>query len=246
MFVLFPMIHMSIGLALVFGSDSLRPAKPPAAPAVATPGWFTLNPRRSLWQRLRAWLVMMLLWYSVGALAIGHYFLNASPPYGALAWIASLVYLVLGLLPGWGWLYHFLLMRRTSDPIVMTSADRFRPGQSFNVRLVHPMHRETLIQSLKLGLVRDKHVEVKTGNKTRYNKVVDFEDWQSVLENHQAQAEETIQQSVRFTIPQDCPASSFTKQYPRYEWKIEVRAALKDSPDYRAEYMILVEPRAEG
>jgi hypothetical protein len=240
MFVLFPMIHMSVGLGLVFGSDWMRAAKPPAPPAVAAPGWFTLNPRRSLWQRLRAWLTMMMLWYGVGALAIGHYFLNASSPYGTMAWIVSSVYVALGLIPAWGWLYHFLLMRRTSDPIVMTSVARFPLGQSFDVRLVHPMHRQTMIESLKLGLVRAKHVKTRNGNKTQYNTVVDFETWQTLLKDHPAQADETIQQSAGFTVPQDGLPSSFG-EYPRYEWKLEVKAALKDSPDYRAEYMILVE-----
>jgi hypothetical protein len=94
-------------------------------------------------------------------------------------------------------------------------------------------------QSLKLGLNRAKQVKTRRGNKTQYETVTDYEDWQTLLENHEAQAGETIQQSARFTIPLHAIASSFG-DYPRYEWKLEVKAALKDSPDYKAEFMILV------
>jgi hypothetical protein len=238
--MLFPMIHLSIGVGLVFGSDLGRAPRAPPAPMRASGGWFSVNPRRSLWQKLRGWMLMTMLWYGVGLLAIGHYFLSASPPDGTRIWITSSGYLALGLIPGSGWLYYFLLMRRTSDPILMASVDRFAPGVTFDVRLVHPMHQQTRIESLKIGLIRTKQVETKRGNKTSYDTVTDYEDWQTLLENHDAQAGETIQQSARFTIPEEAVASSFG-DYPRYQWKIEVKAALNESPDYKAEFMILVE-----
>lgn len=242
MFCLFPMIHLSIGVAMVYGTKWLRPAQAANRPSsTRQPGWFELSPRQSIGSKLRTWTVMTALWFGVGVLAIGHFFLHASTPYGSAAFLGTLAYAALGALPAGMWVYYFLLARRTTDAIVMTSGDRFAPGQAFAVRVVQRMHDATSIESLRVGVVCDKHVKYTSGGKTRYNTVVECEEWTTLIENHDARAGETIDRTATLMIPVGRAGTSVSGGYPRYEWKVEVKSALRNSPDYRGEFPIHVE-----
>jgi hypothetical protein len=242
MFCLFPMIHLSIGVAMVYGTKWLRPTKSAQAPRTSRqPGWFELLPRESIGQKLRTWTVMTALWFGVGIIAIGHFFIHASSPYGSLALIGPLAYAALGALPAGMWVYYLLLMRRTTDAIVMSGAQRFTPGQAFAVRVVQSVHDDTSIESLRVGVVCDKHVKYQSGGKTRYNTVIECEEWTTLVENHEARAGETIDRTATLMIPSGRAGTSVSGDYPRYEWKVEVKSALRNSPDYRGEFPIHVE-----
>jgi hypothetical protein len=239
-FTLFPMIHLCLAVGLAVNTRMTRWPRV-IRPAASAHGWYRLEPYKVTWQKLQMWLVVAILWYGVGAAALGHYYHYAAPPYPMEARIGTLIYLGLGLIPVIGWGYYVLLMYRSFEATMLVKSNSFALGDAIQVRLVYPIRSDVTLEKLELGLVCDIHIVERSPGSAGYTKNVAFEQWHELTGPRSMQAGQQIDATQELTIPADRWPSRNT-EYPRYVWKIVCRAALRNCPDYRADFLIDVAP----
>jgi hypothetical protein len=241
--ILLSMIHLSVGMALwasrPWQRNKLWPPKPPDSG-----NWHEISPRVPLVTRRHPWRAVSLAWYTIGGVAIGHYFLHADRPYATLAYVASAIYLLVGLFPIARWLHHRRLPRVVRDAKVFTNTDTFRLGKTFNVRVEQPFRRAAHVQSVRVALICDRH-------RGRLSKTQRDElqlhpdpapDWIEVTTDQDAAPNRPLIAKTKLTPPADAPPGTPQREraHPRIPWRIAVEILTAGLPPYREDYPIVV------
>ncbi len=237
-FILFPMIFLSIGLGVLISSGASE-TKPPL-PVGSDKGWYEVRPRKRIVDRKKAAFLATLLWFGIGGTACFHYFASASSPYGAFSVIATLIYSAVGLVPLLLLVYYILLGRNVSDAQVFVNGQQFAPGEEITVALRQSIFKSMLVQDASIGLVCKVATKVKHGSKTTYSSHTEYEESEIVLENHNAGVGEQLEITRMVTMPESANPSTLTKVYPRYMWSISVVIRLEGSPDYKSQFPVIV------
>jgi hypothetical protein len=239
--VLLSMIHLSVGMALWAGRPWTRKTLWPPKPADSG-NWHEISPRVPLATRRHPWRAVSLAWYTIGGVAIGHYFYHADRPYAVLAYVASTVYALAGLFPVSRWLYHRRLPRAVRDAKVFTNTDTFRLGKTFNVRAEQPFRRPGHVESVRVALVCDRH----RGRLSKAHRAQLAPEppvsWVDAASDQQAGPERPLIAKTKLTPPADHPPTTPAgdRAYPRISWRIAVEVKITGLPTYREDYPIAV------
>jgi len=232
-FVLFPMIFVAIGTAGLCAQTKT------SAPEAGMGGWFTLQATSSIAGRRRAALVVALVWWGVGGIAIGHFLSVATRPYETLAIVAIAIYSALGLSALGMAGYYARLLGNIGDAVVSLNGAGISRGTPFKVRVVQPIHANLQIEELTIGVLCRETTRQRSGGKTRTSTRDCYEDKLPVVGNNYVRGGENVTASAQLHVPPDQPASA-SASYPRYEWFITVKTKLAGSPDYRARFPVTV------
>lgn len=241
--ILLSMIHLSVGMALwasrPWQRNKLWPPKPPDSG-----NWHEISPRVPLVTRRHPWRAVWLAWYTIGGVAIGHYFLHADRPYATLAYVASAIYLLVGLFPVSRWLYHRRLPRVVRDAKIFTNTDTFRPGKTFNVRVEQPFRRPGHVQSVRVALICDRHRgRPSKAQRAELERHPDpAPEWSEVTTDQETGPNRPLIAKTKLTPPADAPPSTPARErsYPRVTWRIAVEILIAGLPPYREDYPITV------
>jgi hypothetical protein len=244
-FMLFPMLFVAMGLGVGFAASGSGTRAPPA-PKQQPDGWFAVRPALRIADKRRAAWMMTALWFAVGLLACGHYFLSAAPPWETAAWVGAGAYGAVGCVPMGLALYYFLLRRHVFDATLLANAGRFEPGQQVAVMVEQPVLSNLLVTELSAALVCEETVKTKSGGKTSISTSTRHREQVSLLKDRQARPRDVLSAQHTLAIPADQPPSSPAgfKGYPRFAWRFEVVTRIENGPDYRAKFPITVQGAA--
>ncbi len=241
-FILFPMFFWVAAFVIYTQSKGwLAKARPPSP---AEGGWYLVPPIGRIAGCRRAAMLLIGLWAVVGVLAIGHYFRMAEPPYGKFATIASLIYVLVGLVPLSLFIYWHLLVRQLGDAEVFVNGPMFVLGDRLAVYVEQDIFTPLDIRQVEVTLLCETMTRRKSGNTTHYDTHTHYQQRIALLENPQIRAGEKLTVNGELVIPLDQPASSSPREkgYPRYSWWIKVETKIAHRPDYRSVFPIQVEP----
>jgi hypothetical protein len=238
--VLGAMLFLGGGLMMALLSGISRPEPP--RPVEDTPGWYELTPSSTISFKERATFMISLLWFAVGILGMGHYFLCAERPNVLGAYVIGSLYAAAGCAPVGFFLYYVLLGRSVADARLCVNAQRFRLGDSVGLGVVQSFHKQRFLQEARIGLVAEKTTQKKVGGKANYVTTTCYETWITAAENEDVSSIEPLTMSWKVTIPEDQEPTTpqRTKTYPRYRWCFEVRLRLARCPDYRVRFPLVV------
>jgi hypothetical protein len=236
-FILFPMIHMSIGVLVAVGlKNSKRPD-----PVMKAPGRWELPSGMPIGQKLSKAAGMTALWMGVGAAVAGHYFSVAEKPYetGAL-WMFG-IYFAIGLIPLWVTVHYFRLKSRVGDATVTVDSWPIRRGQLTAVNVQIDLAGGGRVDSGTVKLICKETTRTTSGGKTQTNTRDCWSDEQPFTKPQDLMSDRTIKGEARFVPAIHEPASSEKGQrhYPKIEWEILV-AIKRPGPDYRARFVVEV------
>jgi hypothetical protein len=242
-FLLFSMIFLAVA---GFVGSATSSSKPPSPPALRPDGWHELKPASTVTARGRRSLVVTGAWLIVGLSGAGHYFSAATPPYETMAIVSTLIYGLLGCIPLGVAVYYLLLRRRMSEAKLFINAPQVSLGQEVALLAQQAASRELQIDELTVSLVCDIDTREKSGGKTRYSTVEHFRETISLLKNRHVRPREPLSATCTLTVPSDRQPSTPPgyKDYPRYRWQIEAHTRIAQSPDYRAQFPLLIQPAA--
>ena len=242
MFVLFPMIHLAIGVGL-WASGLWRTSRKSIEPAASTGGWYELPTKWSIRKRRGPWALIAAIWFGVGGSACAHYFTDAPRPYATEALVVTPIYLALGLIPLIVAARYWSMGRSAGDARVFVNKRDLSPGDWFNVRAEQAFYRHLLIESANVGLVLERTDKSSGGRKSRISTTKVWEDWgEEMAKNEQASPAHPLTLKRRLTIPGDQPPTS-DGDYPRHAWKVVVKVKLAGAADYSGEFPIQVQAR---
>ena len=239
-FILFPMIFLGIGLGI--GMSSGASVKRPPIPVTRDGGWFEVWPKRSLAKRLRAYATLSAIWYGVGTVACGHYFVVAWGDTERSAYIGSMIYAALGCVLLGLLVYTALLAMRVSDAQVYINAQTLNLGTPLTVAARQTFKTYQKVDKIEIGLLCKADTRTRSGGKTRYSTETVYEHMQSAGEARQVTPRETLEYATTTALPATEQPSSAPDQkaYPRYRWSVRICIAIDNAPDYRADFPICV------
>ncbi|MDE0837980.1 MAG: DUF3592 domain-containing protein [Kiritimatiellae bacterium] len=239
-FILFPMIFLGVGLGI--GLSSGASVKRPPIPVTRDGGWFEIWPKRSLAKRLRAYAILSAIWYGVGAIACGHYFVVARGDTERSAYIGALIYAALGCVLLGLLVYNTLLAMRVSDAQVYINAQTLHLGTPLTIAARQTFKRYQKVDKIEIGLLCKANTRTKSGSKTTYSTEKVYEAMQSAGAGRQVMPSETLEYATTTALPAaEHPSSApDQKAYPRYRWSVRICIAIDNAPDYRADFPIRV------
>jgi hypothetical protein len=240
LFVLAPMLHLSIGLGVGLLTRWGRGRAAPLVPRAG--GWFELPAGMTTGQKLRGWAIIAAVWYGVGLLTGGHYFAVADPPYGNAPMIVLAIYAAVGLLSVFMTLYYLRLRGNASDARAFVDRSDARCGEPITIRVEQSLSPDILVEELKVGLVCTASTREQRGSKTSYSSHERCAVWETLATNTMPRRGAPLEAKHTFTLrwhdPPTSPADQ--KEYPRHAWRVEVRTKLANSPDYRGSFPIAI------
>jgi hypothetical protein len=214
----------------------------PPRPAKEGASWQELEIRTSLRARRHPLRAVTLVWFVLGGVAIGHYFVKADRPYGLDALIVAPVYLALGLIPLGLYLRQLRAARAFDDARVFVNTGAFRLGKTFDVRVEQRHKRPGTLESMRVGLVCEQTAAVKRKDKTVLGTSTLFQTWNDVKADEEVGAARVLEARTKLTPPADQPASTAEAGAPPgYGWRVVVEAKVKGRAVYRGDFPITVE-----
>jgi hypothetical protein len=237
---LFPMVFVSAGLGLALSAGSSP--KKPRTPIKRGSELYEVRPQSRIRDRTRAVALIAFLWFGVGALSLGHYYVNATAPYQTMAYVVTGIYVLLGMVPAGSLLHYRKLGQNVADAKLYTQRDRFSVGDEVKVVFQQTFRRSLVVERGKLGLVLAVTTKTRSGNKTTISTSTAYQEWTTFMENQRVHAREPLQFAWAVTIPQEQGASTVGRRSGsrRYQWYFSLSIKLADSPDYNAKYPIIV------
>jgi hypothetical protein len=192
--------------------------------------------------RRKPWLVVAVVWYLVGTLALGHYFWVAEKPYSQAALIATPIYLALGLIPLIGVIYYRRMRKNQDDARVFADTNRFALGKTFRVRAEQPFHNHLIIDAARIGLVCEITDLTHGGGKKSISTANHWQTWVDGPANEQTTPGRTLEIKANLKAAADQPPSTpdGARDYPRYAWRVVLEVKIPNAPDYKAQFPITV------
>jgi hypothetical protein len=183
-------------------------------------------------------------WVLVGAAAAGHYFVKADRPYELVAYAGSSVYAILSLVVLARGINDLSSATRLIEERVFVEESRFCLGDELHVRLKYKLFKWARMQKARIGLVLRVRRIVSAGKKYEHSLEPDFEQRHTVFEHQGSEPGGSFEFSCEFKIPEDKEPSSPRRQkdFPRYEWGLEVVVDASELVRHTTVFPILVEP----
>ncbi|HRK31519.1 MAG TPA: DUF3592 domain-containing protein [Tepidisphaeraceae bacterium] len=237
LFILFPMLHLSIGLILLLSGGSSKKLPP----IEKGNGQWLLPTGMTTASKFNNAALLAGVWWLVGGFAIFHYFRVAERPYDSFAVWVSVVYLAVGIAPLWTAAHFWSLMHKVSDALVTTDAYPIRRGHPLKVNVKLELAGGGNIETATATLVCRRTIR---SNRTGKNQTHTDDAWISEQPFAPAQdlvADRTISGDVVFHVPfEQLPTTlKGDRSYPRYQW--ELRLLVKRSgPDYKSKFVVQV------
>jgi hypothetical protein len=237
---LFPMIFVSVGLGLALSAGS-SPRKP-RTPIQRGSDLYEVRPQTRIRDRMRAVALIAFLWFGVGALSLGHYYVNATAHYQTGAYVVTGIYVLMGMVPAGSVLHYRKLGQNVADARLYTHRDRFEVGDEVKVVFQQTFRRTLVVEKGRLGLVLEVTTKTRSGNKTTISTSKEYEEWTTFMENRRVAPGKPLEFAWSVQIPEDRSSSTVgrTGQTRRYHWQLELSIQLADNPDYKAKYPIIV------
>jgi hypothetical protein len=150
--ILFPMVLLTVGLAVVLEAFGFLGASDPAN--VREPdGWIRVCPNTSMASRRRGTLILSTWWYGVGALTLGHYFSVAGADTITAAYVAGAVYATLGLLVLVPAIRTSILLQEFFEPVVRIKSDPVKRGEIVPVEVLVQVKKEVRVKNVEIGII---------------------------------------------------------------------------------------------
>ena len=111
--ILFPMVFVSAGLGLALSAGSSP--KKPRTPIKRGNELYEVRPQTRIRDRTRTVALIAFLWFGVGALSLGHYYVNAAATYQTMAYVVTGIYVLLGMVPAGSLLHYRKLGQNVAD-----------------------------------------------------------------------------------------------------------------------------------
>ncbi|OHE74915.1 MAG: hypothetical protein A2107_11490 [Verrucomicrobia bacterium GWF2_62_7] len=182
------------------------------------------------------------MWLGVCAMVCCHYFVVATRPYELFAIIVSLVYGVVGCVPLGMAVYFMILSRRVADARVFVNVPRFVLGEDVTVLVQQPVFADLEVKEMNVSLICRETYETRSGSKRTISTRDCLRDGAVVMQNQRARPRDTLSATHMLRFPPNYQPSTWSgeKGYPRFDWLIEVKANILDSPDYEGKFPVLV------
>ncbi len=179
--------------------------------------WYTLTPGGSYSDRALTWSAVSVLWYLLGAAAIGHYYMTTPPAYEMKSGVIGALYTVAGLWPVLRAVAAAAAASRIGTPKAHMTQKAVHLGEPVIVRIEQPFLRDTTVLEVRVALTCCRRNGLGS---VRY-----YTSSNTVAEDRAVQAGETIHGEFTFEVPQKKrhPSTPFNRwDYPRTDWLIEV------------------------
>lgn len=251
MLILFPMVHLSVGLRLIAMGVGrrLRKDQGKPTPVPGKEGWFELPIRKSLIQRKKPWPVITIAWYLVGLAVAIHYFGFVPKPWDLAAYISLGAYALVGLVPIYFWIRYNRLTKGLRDARVWVDKPTFTLGRSFRVRSEQSFKLPLQITEYKLGLICDmtEKVEAEGKKRTTTRTTIDYESWTELTPPDPTPTGKPLEIKETLTPPKAKTPSTppEDRSLPSVAWRITLIASFKDHPTYRADFPITVKTKGD-
>lgn len=237
LFILFPMIHLSIGVIVMVSSSSSKNQPPVARGA----GKWQLPAGMPIHQKFNKCALLAGLWFLIGGLAIGHFFFYAERPYDGLPIWASIIYGAVGVIPLWMMLHFFNLSQKFSDATVTTDMHPAIRGGLLKVEVNLPVAGGGSIESATVTLVCKATVKTTSGGKTHINTSDIWKQEQPFTKAQDLMSDRILTGEVQYFVPTEQPSSSAKdfRGYPRHAWELLLHVK-RSGPDYKARFPLEV------
>jgi hypothetical protein len=240
--ILYCMIPLAAGLGVWVGRPWQRAKVMPPRPPQQGGSWRQLEIRVGQRARRHPWRAVTLVWFVLGGVAIGHYFIKADRPFGLDALIVSPIYLALGVIPLAMFLRHVRAARAAEDARVFVNTDAFVRGKTFDVRVEQRFKRPAHVESLRIGLVCEQTAAVAGKKRSVLQTSLQGWSWNDVKSDDGVTPGRPLEGRTKLTPPADQPASTAEgAPPPSYRWWVAVEVKVRERADYRAEFPIAVE-----
>lgn len=181
--------------------------------------WYDLTPGGSHADRAMGWSAAAVLWYLLGALAVGHYYLATPPAYELKSAVSAVLYAVAGLWPVIRAIGAMDVASRLGVPKAHMTQKVARLHKPIIVRVEQPFLRDTVVRELRVVLTCTRRDGLGS---VRY-----YTASQVLVEDRAVRAGEMIHGEFSFEVPDKKRHAStlFSRwDYPRTDWQIEVVA----------------------
>ncbi len=211
-----------VGLALLgLGILPIRAGGVFAHEPVAITGgpfdWYDLTPGGTHTDRALGWSVVALLWYLLGALVVGHYYLTIPPAYELKSAVATVLYSVAGGWPAYRAVCAASIASRLGAPKAQMARKAAHLGEPIIVRIEQPFLRDTIVREIRVAVTCTRRNGLGS---VRY-----FTTSRIAAEDRAVRAGECIYGEFSIEVPDKKrhPSTPFTRwDYPRTDWLIEV------------------------
>lgn len=227
-FVLFPQIFLALGGAVVYAG--LTGAGKVTPPERAHAEWFRLRDSSSPVRSAKAARWGATWWLGVGGLACGHYFMHGEPPYGALALIATGIYMALGLIPVQMWRTQKKKTGLLHPPKLFINQERLPLGGEITFHVEQEAKRSLALTRFKVGLVSERQVTTGSGKNRSTTTQTLYNEWRTPEQNKSLRPREYVDANGTFNVPAGGRDDA--------QWKLKVIAEVTDGPKYETEFMV--------
>jgi hypothetical protein len=238
-FVCLPMFFVLFGIHLL--TQSKNTLKKPIPPVKLDSQQFEILPYIKPSEYKWATLVMFTIAVSMGLWTFWHYFSHAQPPYEKMAYYFVIFYGVIFLIIT-RYLIHFLMLGRSIDDArIYTDTHDFFLGQTFNAKVHQEYKKKMSIE--KVTLVLKSEAFLKGGKGVGTHSYSHHTKRKTVLKDRHVDKGEAVEIPCKLKIPPDKQPTTLPgeKVDPRYKWRLELKISIRNRPDYRAKYPIIVE-----
>ena len=238
-FVCVPMFFVLFGIHLL--TQSKNTLKKPIQPVKLDSQQFEILPYMKPSEYMRTALVMFITSVSMGLWIFWHYFSHAQPPYEKMAYQFAFFYGGISLLITGYLIYFFMMVRSIDDARIYTDIHGFFLGQTFNA-VVHQQFKKKM-SIKKVTLVLKSEAFLKGGKGVRSHSYSHHTKRKTVLKDRHVEKGEAVEIPWKVKIPAEKQPTTLPgeKVDPRYQWRLEVKVSIRNRPDYRAKYPIVVE-----
>jgi Protein of unknown function (DUF3592) len=179
--------------------------------------WYGLTPGGTHADRALGWSTTAVLWYLLGGMVVGHYYMTVPPNYELKSAVIAVLFAVAGAWPAYRATYAIGIASRLGTPKVQMTRKTAQLDQSIIVRIEQPFLRDTI--------VREVRVAVTCTRRNGLGSVRYFTASRIAAEDRAFRVGECIHGEFNIEVPDKKrrPSTPFTRwDYPRTDWQIEV------------------------
>jgi len=236
LFILFPMIHLAIGVLFATGTG-----KPTPPALISKTGTFALNPDTSIAKKFNTAAKMTALWFTVGGLACAHYYSVAEKPIPNWVYVVSGIYFGIGLIPLYIASHYWRLRARVADAGISIDQHPIRRGYPVKVRIAIPLIGGGRVDFAMISLQCRRTQVTSSGGKRQVTTTTSWERSETFVKEQELITDKTLSADLAFMIPPDQPPSTPKGQrgYPKHEYRFFVHIK-RPGPDYKANFKVEV------
>lgn len=235
-FILFPMIHLTIGQGAILAALGYFGVNRPIAIA-QTDGWYQIQPDVSITNRRKFALLACLWWYGVGGFTLGHFFYVTENRADFAFVLGGSIYCALGLIsliPAIRW---SLILHELADPIVRMPKAPLQHGELTDVEVTLKTNSELRIRDVQVGLLCQQAERQYSGGAASTLKRMIHEKWETISENKTFRSDQKFKVEAKVQVPENDPNPSVLGSYTN-KWMIGVKVNIEKGTSYFGKFPI--------